>query len=286
MYDEHQVKVISQIRALNSIGIALRDMAPFVDCLNAGGEYADACPSSLAEYRRAITRIDKTMSLLSEQRSALVANLATASRRLMGDMSALDSSNPNLEPLPHDLVSPVDDGSTDHLPGCPMPSISLPSTDGENVDLDALGVGRTLIYVFPMTGAPDVDMPEGWDAIPGARGCSPHNCDMRNHYADLMQRGIHRVFGMSSQPLEYQEALARALRLPYPLLTDTAMLVGASLRMPTISAGDLTVYQRLALVINDGVIEHVFFPVFPPDRHAQVVLDWLAENPIPASVSR
>ncbi|WP_147051527.1 redoxin family protein, partial [Microbacterium saccharophilum] len=107
----------------------------------------------------------------------------------------------------------------------------------------------------------------------------PHNCDMRNHYADLMQNGVSRVFGLSSQAIEYQKALAGALRLPYPLLTDEAMELATALQLPTISAGDLTVYQRHALIVNDGVIEHVFFPIFPPDQHAQVVLDWLADNP-------
>lgn len=278
LYDEHQVKVAGHVRALNRIGIPLRDMAPFVDCLNAGSEHADACPSSLAEYRRAIDRIDRTISALAEQRDALVTHLSTASRRLIGQMQEPDEANPNLAPLPSTLVAPEDDGSIDRLPGTRMPSILLPSTDGDSVDLGALGSGRTLIYVFPMTGSPEVDMPEGWDAIPGARGCSPHNCDMRNHYADLMQNGVSRVYGLSSQPVEYQDALTQALRLPYPLLTDEALELVSALRLPTISADDLTVYQRLALIIDNGVIEHVFFPVFPPDRHAQVVLDWLSDT--------
>ncbi len=283
LYDRHQVRVVSQIRALNAIGVPLRDMAPFVDCLNTGSEHADECPSALAEYRRAIDRIDHTITVLSQQREALVANLSTASRRLVGQMQEVDSSNPNLSPLPSDLVAPEDDGSANHLPGQAMPSLDLPSTDGERVNLAELGTGRTLIYVFPMTGAPEADMPEGWDAIPGARGCSPHNCDMRNHYAELMQNGVNRVFGLSSQPVEYQQVLAQALQLPYPLLTDETMELGSSLHLPTIRAEGLTVYQRLALLINDGVIEHVFFPVFPPDQHARVVLEWLAATPEPES---
>ncbi len=284
LYDEHQVRVAGHIRSLNRIGIPLRDMAPFVDCLNAGSEHADACPSSLAEYRHAIDRIDRidrtdrTISELSEQRRALVSNLSTASRRLVGQMHDADAASPNLAPLPSDLVAPFDDGRTDGLPGLRMPSLLLPSTDGNRIDLGALGNGRTLLYVFPMTGAPEVDMPQGWDAIPGARGCSPHNCDMRNHYADMMQSGVSRVFGLSSQPLEYQSALAETLRLPYPLLTDEALELATVLRLPTICAGDLTVYQRLAMIVNDGVIEHVFFPIFPPDQHARVVLDWLEEH--------
>jgi peroxiredoxin len=131
----------------------------------------------------------------------------------------------------------------------------------------------------PNLVAPEVHMPEGWNAIPGARGCSRHNCDMRKHHADMTQNGVSRVYGLSSQPREYQDALAKALRLPYPLMTDPEMVLASILNLPTIHAGDLTAYQRLALIINDGTVEHVFFPVFPPDHHAQVVLDWLSKNP-------
>lgn len=279
LYGRHEVNVVVQVHRLNALGIPLRDMAPFVDCLNTGSAYADACPSTLAEYRRAIERIDETTRILERQRTALVDNLSAASRRLLGEMSVVDAANSNLAPLPHDLVAPDDDGAADHLPGMRLPAIALPSTDGDHIDIGDLGDGRVLIYVFPMTGAPEQDMPEGWDAIPGARGCSPHNCDMRNHYADLVQSGVQRVFGLSSQPRSYQHALVEALRLPYPLLTDENLALAESPGLPTFTAGDLTVYRRLALLMRNGRIEHVFYPVFPPDEHARVVLDWLAANP-------
>ncbi|MCC9205001.1 redoxin family protein [Arthrobacter sp. zg-Y769] len=280
LYGRHQVNVVTQVHRLNALGIPLRDMAAFVDCLNAGSVHADACPSTLTEYRRAIERIDATITALTQQRTLLVGNLSTASRRMLGQMEETDAANPNLAPLSGDLVAPNDDGATDHLPGMLMPSIVLPSTDNDDVDLGDLGEGRVLIYVFPMTGSPEQDMPEGWDAIPGARGCSPHNCDMRNHYADLVQAGVRRVFGLSSQPGSYQQALVGALRLPYPLLTDEELSLAADPGLPTLTAGDLTVYRRLALLIRDGRIEHVFYPVFPPDQHAGVVLDWLANHPV------
>lgn len=194
LYSEHQVSVIRQIRRLNDIGIPLRDMRPFVDCLNSGSQHADARPSTLGEYRRAIERIDRTINTLTAQRTALTENLTSASHRMLEQMRSIDALNPNLAPLPEDLPEPEDDGATDHLPGTPLPAIALPSTDGGEVHLNDLGSGRVLIYVFPKTGAPEQDMPEGWDAIPGARGCSPHNCDMRNHYAELIQAGVDRVF--------------------------------------------------------------------------------------------
>lgn len=278
LYDRQQMAAAEQVHRLNELGIPLRDMAPFVDCFNSGSAHADDCPSSLTEYRRAVDRIDQTIEALTRQRDALVGNLTVASRRLMGEMADRDAANPNLQALPADLPVPEDDGATDHLVGTRLPALALPSTDGDHVDLGDLGTGRVLIYVFPMTGAPEQDMPDGWDAIPGARGCSPHNCDIRDHYADLVQAGVHRVFGLSGQPVAYQQALVEALRLPYPLLTDEGMQLAASV-FPTFSSGDLTVYRRLALIVSDGVIEHVFYPVFPPDRHAGVVLDWLETHP-------
>ncbi|KJC64643.1 MerR family transcriptional regulator [Agreia bicolorata] len=279
LYDRQQVAAAKQVHQLNELGIPLRDMAPFVDCMNSGSIHADACPSSLAEYRRAVERIDRTIETLTRQRDALVGNLAVASRRLMGEMKELDAVNPNLQPLPADLPAPEDDGAADHLAGMRLPPVKLPSTDGDQVDLDDLGAGRVLIYVFAMTGSPEQDMPDGWDAIPGARGCSPHNCDVRDHYADLIQAGVRRVFGLSGQPVAYQQALAEALRLPYPLLTDERMLLAAASVLPTFSSGDVTAYRRLALIVRDNVIEHVFYPVFPADRHAQIVLDWLEAHP-------
>ena len=278
LYGRHEVNVVAQVHRLNALGIPLRDMAPFVDCLNAGSAYADACPSTLTEYRRAIERIDETITTLALQRTQLMDNLSTASRRLLGEMAVADATNPNLVPLPHDLAAPSDDGAADHLPGMRLPAVALSSTDGNRIDIGDLADGRVLIYVFPMTGSPEQDLPDGWDAIPGARGCSPHNCDMRNHYADLLQAGVQRVFGLSSQPRAYQDALVEALRLPYPLLTDEDLLLAEDPGLPTFTAGGLTVYRRMALLIRGGYIEHVFYPVFPPDRHAQVVLDWLAAH--------
>lgn len=279
LYDQQQVAVADQIRQLNSLGIALRDMAPFVDCMNSGSVHADACPSSLAEYRRAVDRIDQTIQSLARQRDTLVRNLTTASRRLMGEMAEVDAANPNLKPLPVDLPVFEDDGAASHLTGSRLPPLHLPSTDGEEIDVSDFASGRTLIYVFPMTGSPEKDMPDGWDSIPGARGCSPHNCDMRDHYAELLQAGVSRVYGLSSQPTAYQDALVKALRLPYPLLTDSQMLLAKDPGLPTFSSGAITVYKRLALVVSEGVIEHVFYPVFPPDQHAHVVLEWIKTHP-------
>lgn len=283
-YGTDDVRVLKEIVTLKELGISLADMAPFIDCLALGAERADACPASLVEYRRAIDRIDTTTAALTLRRQRLVDNLHTASRRMM-DAQQESTQNYLAHPsvaLPSDLPAPEADGAADHLMGTALPSLTLASTDGDQVEVGALGPGRVLLYVFPMTGSPERDMPEGWDAIPGARGCTLNNCDFRDHYADLLRSGIRRVYGLSSQHMDYQQGVAKALGLPYPLLTDEELRLANDPGLPTFVAGDLTLYRRQTLVVLDGVIEHVFYPVFPPDQHAKQVVAWLQENPKPA----
>jgi peroxiredoxin len=186
----------------------------------------------------------------------------------------------DLSRLPRDLPVPEDDGAAAHLVGRRLPHLSLPATTGESVALDELPVGRTVLYVYPMTGRPGVPLPEGWDTIPGARGCTPEACGFRDHHRELLDAGAARVLGLSSQDTEYQRELADRLGLPFPVLSDSGRRLAASLSLPTFDAGGMTLYRRLTLVIRDGVIEHVFHPVFPPDTHAQDVLAWLRSTPL------
>lgn len=190
------------------------------------------------------------------------------------------SGLPDYTMLPDDLAAPQDDGAADHLPGRPMPSLLLHASDGRIVDLAALGPGRSILYLYPLTGRPGVDLPDGWDAIPGARGCSPEACGFRDHLAELHAAGAHQVWGLSSQAAAYQaEAVAR-LGLPFAMVSDPRFALADALDLPTFSApGHHRLYSRLTLVIQDGMIEHAFYPVFPPDAHAQQVLDWLRVNP-------
>lgn len=179
-----------------------------------------------------------------------------------------------------DLVSPpppvpVDDGAADHLPGLALPRVALPSTAGEVIAVDALGAGRTVIYAYPKTGRPGIDSPEGWDSIPGARGCTSESCGFRDHYGELLNAGATRVFGLSSQETDYQQEAVERLRLPFEMLSDPTLKLATGLGLPTFQAGGQTLYKRLTLIIRDGLIEHVFYPVFPPDEHAQQVLGWL-----------
>jgi peroxiredoxin len=177
--------------------------------------------------------------------------------------------------LPADLPVPQDDGAADHLPGMQAPHLHLPSTAGETICLDALGPGRTVLYIYPLTGRPGTDLPEGWDLIPGARGCTPEACGFRDHYQDLLAAGAARVFGLSSQDTDYQREVVDRLHLPFQMLSDPALSLAGALGLPTFQADGVTLYKRLTLILSDGVIEHVFYPVFPPDEHAQQVLSWL-----------
>ncbi len=273
-YSEHDVRLIREIRELSRLGIPVEETRPFLDCLAAGGEHGDDCPSSLAEYRRAIDEIDSRITALARRRDALNARLQEASYR------GMQTVRPpvDLLDLPPNLPVPVDDDAAAHLPGMALPPISLRCTDGTIVDLGALPEGRTVIYLYPLTGRPDTDIPVGWNEIPGARGCTTQACDFRDHHTELHAAGAVRVFGLSSQTSEYQREVVGRLNLPFGILSDPSRRLGAELSLPTFEAVGSTLYKRLTLIVRGGVIEHVFYPVFPPDRHARQVIDWLRSN--------
>ncbi|MFZ0089864.1 MAG: peroxiredoxin [Solirubrobacteraceae bacterium] len=181
--------------------------------------------------------------------------------------------------LPSDLPAPQDDGAADHLPGSAMPHIELPSTGGGVVALDRLGSGRIVLYIYPLSGQPGVDLPEGWNEIPGARGCTPEACGFRDHHAELLAAGASAVFGLSSQDTDYQAELADRLGLPFRLLSDSRLELVDALALPTFTTDGRRLHSRLTLIIAGGRIEHAFYPIFPPNEHAAEVLQWLSAHP-------
>ena len=181
----------------------------------------------------------------------------------------------NLYALPADLPVPQDDGACNHLTGLRLPRMALASTGGRSVDLSALA-GRTVVYIYPRTGRPDQELPSGWNAIPGARGCTPQSCAFRDHYAELKRVGAARVFGLSTQDSAYQREAVARLHLPFELLSDEKLQFARQLKLPTFQVDGMTLIKRITLVSRDGVVERVFYPVFPPDRNAGDVLAWLA----------
>lgn len=182
----------------------------------------------------------------------------------------------NLLHLPDDLPVPTDDGACAHLPGLRLPAIALTATDGTMVDLSTLS-GRSVIYVYPRTGRPDQPLPTGWDAIPGARGCTPQSCAYRDLAAEFAALGA-RIFGLSTQDTAYQQETAQRLHLPFLLLSDESLTFASALGLPTFAVDGMTLIRRLTLTVNDGVIETVFYPVFPPDADAANVAAWLRQR--------
>ncbi len=182
-------------------------------------------------------------------------------------------------PLPTDLPQPLDDGACDHLVGLAMPHVTLRSTSNRAIDVGALGPGRTVIYCYPMTGVPGVPLPDGWDLIPGARGCTPQACGFRDHHAELAELDA-AVFGLSTQTTEYQQEMATRLHLPFDILSDADHHLCDALRLPTFDVAGLRLVKRLTLIVHDSTIEACFYPVFPSDQSAQVTIDWLRANPV------
>lgn len=182
----------------------------------------------------------------------------------------------HLNVLPDGLPVPINDGLAAHLEGMDLPDISLESTSGSYVNLRT-NTHRLVIYVYPLTGRPDLALPEGWDDIPGARGCTPQACDFSNHYQELQQLNTS-VLGLSSQSTDYQSELKSRLHLPFDLLSDNTFQLKHALNLPVFEVQALVLYKRLTLVAERNVIRKVFYPVFPPNQNASQVIDWLRSH--------
>jgi peroxiredoxin len=177
----------------------------------------------------------------------------------------------NLEQTPNDLPVPEDDGACDHLTGMMFPEIELNCTDGSNININKQ-TNYTVIYIYPMTGQPNVKLPEGWDSIPGARGCTPQSCSFRDSHDDLAKHT--KLFGLSSQTTEYQQEAKSRLHLPFELLSDLDFILKQKLSLPTFTVEGIERYKRLTLIIQSSIIKKAFYPVFPPDQNAEDVLNW------------
>ncbi len=185
-------------------------------------------------------------------------------------MAGVDLTNVAWDRLPR----PEDDGGADHLIGLDVPAVVLPATDKSNVALANLS-GRTVVFVYPLTGRPGVALPEGWDEIPGARGCTPQACAFRDLFADLQSAGAVHVFGLSTQDSSYQREVVERLHLPFPLLSDAGLEFSTAARLPMMDVDGRSLTKRLTMILDGGRVTKVFYPVFPPDRNAGDVLAWL-----------
>ncbi|MEI7531157.1 MAG: peroxiredoxin [Betaproteobacteria bacterium] len=182
----------------------------------------------------------------------------------------------NLNQLPTDLPIPQDDGSTNHLKGMKLPNLSLKATNGKAINFVDIK-GKLVIYCYPMTGQPNVALPDGWDQIPGARGCTPQSCSFRDHYQELQALGAD-VIGLSVQSTEYQKEMADRLHLPFPVVSDVNYQFQKALNMPTFVADGITLLKRVTLMVNNGVIDAVHYPIFPSDSDPAWVIDYLKSH--------
>jgi peroxiredoxin len=179
--------------------------------------------------------------------------------------------------LPESLPVPQDDGRARHLSGRRLPDIGLPATDGTTVNLAAVK-GRTVVYIYPRTGEPGKPVPADWDAIPGARGCTPQSCGFRDHFAELKGLGVTRLYGLSTQDSDYQREAVERLHLPFAILSDAGLRLTRALDLPTFEFNNMTLMKRMAWIVDDGSITKVFYPVFPPDQNAAEVIAWLRQE--------
>lgn len=172
------------------------------------------------------------------------------------------------------IPTPEDDGATQHLTGMAMPDLDLDSTVGPSVNL-AKVTGRFVVYAYPMTGRPDAALPDGWDMIPGARGCTPQSCAFRDHARELSELGVDHIFGLSTQDTAYQLEAAERLHLPFPLLSDAGRRFATALGLPTFEVDGMTLLKRVTMIVDNARIAKVFYPIFPPDTNAALVAEWL-----------
>lgn len=298
VYRADDVRAASQIRALTALGLSTSETEPFLACLDAGHAAVDDCVESIAAYQRKLDQLDGVIARLSSVRAQLGERMQAAATRGFTSTSSNPERTaiqlPQAEPLPTALPAPVDDGAARHLPGRSLPPLELPATDGSVVRLDRVARGRWLLFVYPLTGEPGVDVPRGWDEIPGARGCSQEACGFRDNLHELQEAGVEEVAALSSDRTRYQQELAARLHLPYRLLSDPDLRAADALELPTFSAhttprgrgAPQRLYKRLTVVLDGPTIEHVFYPVFPPDRHAAEVLDWVRNHPVPRAADR
>ncbi|MGH3478760.1 MAG: redoxin domain-containing protein [Nocardioidaceae bacterium] len=278
-YSDLDVELVRQIQELTALGLRVRDTEPFLECLRLGHEHGDDCVSSLAGYRRAITMLDDHIEQLVSRRDALQRQLDTAAER---GIDSLVVRTDGVGRIADRTATPSSDAPTRlDLAGAELPDLTLPATSGGDIHLRRLDE-LTVLYAYPMTGRPGVDLPAGWDSIPGARGCTAEACGFRDHHAELRSVGVGTVFGLSSQDTDYQREMTARLGLPFPVLSDPSLQVARSLGLPTFEADGMELYVRLTLLIRRARVVHWFHPVNAPSDHAAQLVEWIRRHGEPA----
>ncbi|GAA4949781.1 MerR family transcriptional regulator [Actinoplanes utahensis] len=256
-YEPIAERQVARIRELMALGLTVEETRPFVESL---ANDDDVCAAAVATFRSTVTHLQARIGELTAQREALDARIDVAARGIVTGPPSIGST-PGGDPAART--------------GKPLPALEFYGTDGRPIRLHDLGPGRSIIFVYPLTGRPGVDLPRGLLEIHGARS---QDSWLRDHHAELLAAGAARVYGLSAQSTGYQRELAYRLRLPYPLIPDPKLTLAAATGLPTRTAGDLTVYERLTLVVTDDLIEHVFHPIPDPASHALDLMRWLTQR--------
>ncbi|SDS83968.1 MerR family transcriptional regulator [Actinoplanes derwentensis] len=254
-YDPIAERQVAQIRELMALGLTVEETRPFVESL---ANDDDVCAAAVATFRSTVTHLQSRIGELTAQREALDARIDTVAQQVV-------------------TGPPATRGKVADLIGRRLPELRFYGTDGRPISLHDLGPGRSVVFVYPLTGRPGVDLPRGLLDIPGARGDGQGNW-LRDHHAEILAAGAARVYGLSAQSTGYQRELVHRLRLPYPLIPDPKLTLAAATGLPTRTTGDLTVYERLTLVVTDDLVEHVFHPIPDPASHALDVMRWLTQS--------
>jgi len=258
-YEPVAERMVGQIRELMALGLSVEETRPFVEAIAAGADEPEVRAAALVTYRNTIIGLQERIGRLTAQREALGARLDEVAGRVLTGRPAPGT----------DLGA---------LVGRRLPALKFSASDGRPVDLGALGPGRSVIFVYPLTGRPGVDLLRGLLEIPGARGGTEQAAWFRDHHGELRRAGAARIYGLSAQSGVYQRELVHRLRLPYPLLPDPGLRCAQALGLPTFAAGQESRYERLTLIVTDDVIEHVFHPIREPASHAWQLLRWLTKR--------
>ncbi|AEV89099.1 peroxidoxin [Actinoplanes sp. SE50] len=252
-YEPIAERQVAQIRELTALGLTVEETRPFVESI---ANDDDVCAAAVATFRSTVTSLQTRIGELTTQREALDARIDAAAHRIVAG-------------------TPVTGGPPAGLIGRRLPELHFYATDGRPLRLDHLGPGRSVIFVYPLTGRPGVDLPRSLLEIPGARGQGDW---LRDHHAEIRTAGAARVFGLSAQSTGYQRELVHRLRLPYPLIPDPKLTLAAATGLPVHTTGDLAVYERLTLIVRDDRVEHVFHPIPDPASHALHLMRWLTQR--------
>jgi len=260
-YDPIAERQVAQIRELMVLGLTVEETRPFVESI---ANDDDVCAAAVATFRSTVTGLQARIGELTAQRDALEARIDEAARHVVTGPEAAGTE-------PAVLIGKV------------LPQLQFYATDGRPIDLGTLGEGRSVIFVYPLTGRPGVDLPRGLLEVHGARGSTDQGSWLRDHHAEILAAGAARVYGLSAQSTGYQRELAHRLRLRYPLIPDPKLTLATTAGLPTRTVAGLTVYERLTLIINDDLVEHVFHPIPDPASHALAVMRWLTKRRTPTA---